>query len=270
MVVLCGAIGCSSLGSLSPLLPLERKLIYYPTKMPPEIQVPESSGIQDVNFQSADGTQLHGWFMDHPQRRAVALWLHGNAGNIAGRIETLRLLNERHKLAVMIFDYRGYGRSEGKPNERGILMDARAARRWLSDRTEVGQSDIVLMGRSLGGGVAVDLAANDGARGLVLASTFTSLPQAANHHFPLLPTSVLMTQRLDSLAKINRYHGPLLQSHGTADKVIPYAMGQQLFEKANEPKRFISIPDGGHNDPQSPEYRDAFDQFIDRLPPVGS
>ena len=193
MVVLCGAIGCSSLGSLSPLLPLERKLIYYPTKMPPEIQVPESSGIQDVNFQSADGTQLHGWFMDHPQRRAVALWLHGNAGNIAGRIETLRLLNERHKLAVMIFDYRGYGRSEGKPNERGILMDARAARRWLSDRTEVGQSDIVLMGRSLGGGVAVDLAANDGARGLVLASTFTSLPQAANHHFPLLPTSVLMT-----------------------------------------------------------------------------
>lgn len=254
------------MGSMSPLAGLEKKLIYHPQKMPDELQLPQSSGIEDANFQSADGTKLNGWFIDHPKRRAVALWLHGNAGNIASRAPTLNLLNKRHQLAVMVFDYRGYGRSEGEPSEQGILMDARAARKWLAERTGVSEQEIVLMGRSLGGGVAVDLAAKDGAHGLVLVSTFTSLPQASQHHFPYLPTSLLMTQRLDSLAKISQYHGPLLQSHGEADKVIPYRLGKQLFDAANEPKRLISIPGGGHNDRQPEMYRVAFDEFIDSLP----
>ena len=128
------------------------------------------------------------------------------------------------------------------------------------------ESDIVLMGRSLSGGVAVDLAARDGARGLVLASTFTSLPEVGGQHFRWLPTGLMMTQRLDSLAKIPHYNGPLLQTHGDADRVIPYELGRKLFEAAAGPKRFITVADGGHNTPQPQEYREALDEFLQNLP----
>ena len=112
-----------------------------------------------------------------PAPRAVVLYAHGNAGNVAGWAWVLRLFRDRLGCSVLVFDYRGYGRSEGAPDEAGILVDARAARRWLAQRTGVAESEIVLVGTSLGGAVAVDLAAADGARGLVLESTFTSLPQ---------------------------------------------------------------------------------------------
>ena len=258
--------GCAHLKPVSPLALLERKLIYHPSPMDDSIQLPERSGVEDVYFQSGDSTQLHGWYLPHSEPRAVVLAFHGNAGNISHAISTLKILNQRHGLAVMMFDYRGYGRSDGKPSEDGILMDARAARRWLARRTGVKETEIVLMGRSLGGGVAVDLAAKDGARGLVLVSTFTSLPKVGNHLLPLVPTALLMTERLDSISKIGDYQGPLLQSHGDADRLIPFEMGRELFGAANEPKQFVTIPGGGHNCSQTEEYREALDAFIDQLP----
>ena len=258
--------GCAVMGRFSPLRPLERSLIYYPAKPPAQSNTELAGSLEDARFQSSDGTQLHGIFINHPKPVAVALWMHGNAGNVSHRVDSLRLLSERHGMAALVFDYRGYGKSEGKPDEKGILEDARAARAWLANRMGVAESEIVLMGRSLGGGVAVDLAAKDGARGLVLASTFTSLPDAGKAQLPWVPTSLLMTQRLDSLSKIGDYTGPLLQSHGDADKVIPYELGQQLFAAANEPKQFVTIKGGGHNDPQSEEYRRALDRFLAELP----
>jgi fermentation-respiration switch protein FrsA (DUF1100 family) len=204
--------------------------------------------------------------LGHPKPRAVALFCHGNAGNIVSRGELLWILNQRHGLAVMTFDYRGYGKSEGKPSERGILQDARAARTWLASRAGVAEADIVLMGRSLGGAVAVDLAARDGARGLVLASTFSSLPAVAAHHVPWALPSLNMTQRLNSAKKIRDYFGPLLQSHGDADELIPIELGRKLFDAAPGPKRFIVLPGAGHNDPQTEEYRLALDEFIASLP----
>lgn len=126
------------------------------------------------------------------------------------------------------------------------------------------------MGLSLGGGVAVDLAAKDGARGLVLASTFTSLPDVAQHHVPLAPMSWLMTHRLNSLAKIKEYRGPLLLSHGDADEVVPYQQGLALYEAAPGPKRMITVSGGKHNDPQPEEYRAALDDFLAQLPPLGA
>jgi fermentation-respiration switch protein FrsA (DUF1100 family) len=170
----------------------------------------------------------------------------------------------------MSFDYRGFGRSEGEPSEHGILADARAARKWLALREGIAESDIVMMGQSLGGGVAVDLAARDGARGLVLASTFTSLPNVAGHHFPWIPAKLLMSMRLHSLAKIPQYRGPLLISHGDADEVIPYQQGKDLFAAALQPKQFVTNPGGRHNDPQPEAYRQALDEFINHLPPLGT
>jgi fermentation-respiration switch protein FrsA (DUF1100 family) len=194
------------------------------------------------------------------------LFAHGNAGNLSSRWPIVRLLNERLGVSVLAFDYRGYGRSEGKPSETGILADARAARDWLARREGIAPEDIVLLGRSLGGGVMVDLAASDGARGLILESTFTSLPDVAAKKFPWLPVSWVMHNRLDSLSKLSDYPGPLLQSHGESDKFIPIQDGRRLHAVARGRKRFVAIPNAGHNWVWTPEYVAALDEFLLNLP----
>ena len=262
--------GCAMFGDYSPLAPLERRMLFLPAKYPAGDWAPTTVVYEDVHFEAADGTRLHGWYVPHEKPRAHAVFFHGNGGNITLFADSLRILNRRHGLAVLVFDYRGYGKSTGKPSEKGILLDARAARDWLAQREGIAASDVVLMGLSLGGGVAVDLAASDGARGLVLVSTFTSLPDAASAHLAWLPVRALMTMRLNSLEKIKNYHGPLLLSHGDADKVVPYEQGVALFNAAPGPKQLITVPGGGHAMEQPEEYRQALDDFIAHLPPLGA
>ena len=198
------------------------------------------------------------------------LFCHGNGGNLTHRVDTLIMLQRRVGVSVLIFDYRGYGRSEGKPSEAGVLADARAARAWLAAREKRPAADVVLMGESLGGAVAVDLAARDGARALVLESTFSSLPDVAAYHYAWLPVRWAMRTRFDSVAKIGDYHGPLLQAHGDADTIVPIRFGRRLFEAAAEPKQFLLLPGHDHNDPMPPEFYDALAAFVDRLPPLHS
>ncbi len=264
-VIASSAAGCRS---VNPLAKLEDALVYAPMQYPEGNWYPDGMHFEDAWFTAEDGTKLHGWYCDHPAPRAVVLFAHGNAGNLSHRARRQKQLRDDHQLAVMTFDYRGYGRSEGKPSEEGLFMDARAARGWLARRTSVASQDIVLMGRSLGGGVMVDLAANDGARALVLESTFTSLPEAAGKHFPWLPTSLLMHNRMNSLEKIANYHGPTLISHGDAYRVIPFQHGQRLYEAAPGPKRFVRIINGDHNDPQTPECEQALEELLAAMPPV--
>jgi fermentation-respiration switch protein FrsA (DUF1100 family) len=242
----------------------EQSLVYVPTRYPGGNWQMPSLAFEDAEFTAPDGTRLHGWFVPHDHPRVVILLAHGNGGNLTHRSDILR---EFHQLgaAVMIFDYRGYGKSEGSPSETGILSDARAARAWLAKRAVISEKQIVLVGESLGTGVAVDLAAADGARGLVLLSAFTSLPDAAASHYPWLPVRLLMRNRLDSLSKIADYHGPLLAVHGDADSIVPYALGRQLFEAANEPKQFVTIRHADHNDPPSAEFYRAVDAFLQNL-----
>lgn len=259
-------LGCRS---VNPLAKLEDAMVYAPMAYPDGNWQPEGLQFEDAWFTAEDGTKLHGWFCDHSEPIAVVLFAHGNAGNLSHRARRLQQLHEEHHVAVMTFDYRGYGRSEGKPTEDGLFMDARAARRWLARRKNVAPQDIVLLGRSLGGGVMVDLAAKDGARALVLESTFTSLPDAAHKHFPWLPAGLLMHNRMNSLEKIADYHGLVLISHGDADRVIPFEQGQQLYEAAPGPKRFVRILRGDHNDPQTTECGEALDELLAALPPVG-
>jgi len=223
---------------------------------------------EDAAFAAADGTRLHGWYAHQEDARAVVLFCHGNAGNVTQRAHTLAALHDFVGVSVLIFDYRGYGKSEGKPSETGVLADGRAARAWLAEKEGVSESEIVLMGRSLGGAVAVDMAAKDGARALVLESTFSSVPDVAAYHYPWLPLRWVLRTRLDSAAKIGDYRGLLLQSHGDADSVVPYRLGQKLFQAANQPKSFVTIPGGDHNDAQPREYYHALIEFLDDLPPV--
>jgi hypothetical protein len=248
------------------LMFLEESLIFFPSRFPEGDWDPPGLPFEDAWFQAADATRLHGWYLPCQAPRAVVLFCHGNAGNVTHRAEIMRMLHDRAGAAVLIFDYRGYGRSVGKPNETGILADARAARAWLVSREKVPQTQIVLMGESLGGAVAVDLAAADGARALVLENTFTSLPDVAAHYYPWLPVRRLMRTRLDSLGTIAAYHGPLLQSHGDADTIIPIEFGRRLFEAAHEPKQFLTLPGLDHNDLHPPSYYDALAAFFDGLP----
>ena len=250
------------------LMIFEESLIYFPSPYPQGDWQPPGVSFEDAEFQAADGTRLHGWYAHRKDARAVVLFCHGNAGNVTHRAHTLAALHDLVGASVLIFDYRGYGKSQGKPTEDGVLADARAARAWLAEKEGIATSDIVLMGRSLGGAVAVDLAANDGARALVLESTFSSVADVGAYHYPWVPVRALLRTRLDAAAKIGRYHGPLLQSHSDADTVVPYRFGQRLFQAANEPKRFITIPDGDHNDAQPAGYYQALIEFLDDLPPV--
>lgn len=249
------------------LLPwLENSLIFFPSKYPDGEWQPSGLQYEDANFAAADGVKLHGWYVPAEDPIAVVLFCHGNGGNLTHREDVMRAMQRYVGATILVFDYRGYGRSEGSPSEQGVLSDARAARAWLAQRAGIAEQDIVLMGESLGGAVAVDLAAHNGARALVLENTFTSLPDMAAVHYPWLPARWLMRSRLDSLAKISQYHGPLLMAHGDADSIVPYALGEQLFAAANEPKQWVREPGIDHNDPRSPQFYDQLRQFLAALP----
>ena len=262
-----GGVSAACLVLLAVLMFFEESLIFFPSRYPDGFwDVPPEAAIEDAEFEAADGTQLHGWYLPHEHATAVMLFCHGNAGNITNRLAVLRRLNEDVGASVLIFDYRGYGRSQGSPSGVGVLQDARAARAWLAERAGVDEREIVLLGRSLGGAVAVDLAAEDGARGLVLQSTFTSIPDMASFHYPWFPARALIRTRLDSLSKIGSYHGPLLQSHGRDDTIVPYASGKKLFDAANDPKQFIPLENCDHNDSERPAYYRELRKFIEALP----
>jgi fermentation-respiration switch protein FrsA (DUF1100 family) len=240
----------------------ENSLIYFPTRYPHGDWQPAGLDVEDAWFSSGDGVRLHGWFVAREQPSAVILFCHGNGGNVTHRTDLLRVVPRYANASILVFDYRGYGRSEGVPHEAGILADARAARKWLADRAGVAEQEIVVMGESLGGAVAVDLAATDGARGLILENTFTSLVDVGSYHYPWLPVRLAMRSRLDSLSKIARYRGPLLQFHGDGDRIVPYAFGTRLHAAANSPKRFVTVPRGDHNDPRLQVHYDAICDFL--------
>ena len=192
--------------------------------------------------------------------RGVLLYCHGNAGNVVDRLSRLR---SQFDLTVLGFDYRGYGRSSRKPSESGLYEDARTTRRWLAQLGGIEEREIILPGRSLGGGVAVELAARDGTKTLILESTFSSVVDVGKSMMSWLAAAV--SQRFDFINKIAGYTGPLIQTHGWHDTVIPFQLGIRLYETANEPKTFASS-NGGHNDAPTPKYERSLKPFIASLP----
>jgi uncharacterized protein len=262
---LATAVGCTLLRPLSPLAFVERAAVYQPLKYPEGNWSPRDLTFEDAEFAAEDGTILHGWYVPNPRPRAIVLFAHGNGGNITHYADFLRDLRERQNVAILGFDYRGYGRSAGKPSETGLIADARAARKWLSQRTGCAEADIVLMGHSLGGGVMTQLAAEDGARGLVLVSTFTSLPDVGKEHLPWLVPQAIMVNRFNSLDAIQKYSGPVLISHGDADRLIPVEQGRELFAAAPGPKQLVINPGGHHNDGLTDEFHAALERMLSAL-----
>ena len=264
-----GTPGCRVLGPFSPLRPVEQVLIYPQSVAPPLGQHSPSVGRQ-VWIETENHQQLDARYIAHPNPQAVALYCHGNMGTVDMWAVLAGRLSNQHRLSVLVFDYRGFGRSSGIANERGILQDAEAARDWLAKENGIRPCDVVLIGRSLGGAVAVDLAANGGARGLILESTFSSLPDVAERHAAWLLPKWNMTQRLNSAEKIKYYSGPLLQSHGDADQLIPLSVAKELFVSAPGPKKFIVVPNANHVDDHIRHCATERERFLGSLPPVPS
>ncbi len=223
---------------------------------------------QDEWLIAEDGTKLHSWFIPSEKNTAVVLVFHGNAGNISHRLDTIKIFNEIG-LSVLILDYRGYGQSEGQPDELGTYQDGRAAWHYLLQKYSANQ--IVIFGRSMGGAVASELARELSEEqdeqvkpaALILESTFTSVPNLGRELYPLFPIDLLARIRYDSLARMNDISIPTLFIHSADDEIIPYAHGRALFNAAREPKQFYPLQ-GGHNTGfrLSPEYPRVLKDFI--------
>ncbi len=237
---------------------LEHSLVYQPSATLGATGAELNRPFQEVFFPSRDGTLLHGWFFpadkDSSRAHLTILFCHGNGGNISHRLDAYAALLDLG-LNVFAFDYRGYGRSAGRPGEEGTYQDAQAAHAWLRQKGFVAPS-IIAFGESLGGGVVSELALREQIGGLVLQSSFTSVTAVGAEAFPWLPVRSLGTIKYDTRSKLPRLRVPLLVMHGRADSVIPFHHGEENFAAANESKLFWELP-GDHNDPVN-AYRESF------------
>lgn len=202
--------------------------------------------LEEIWFQSGDGTKLFGWYVESAATSAVVLWCHGNAGNIINRLENLRELY-RIGLSVFIFDYRGYGRSQGSPSEEGLYQDALGAHDYLTRTRMISPDRIVIFGRSLGAAVAGELAVQKPAEGLILESSFPSIAAVAKFHYGGLPLHWLLGAEFTLIDRLPSLSMPKLIIHGEQDDIIPLELGRQVFEAAKPPKFFYAIPGADHN-----------------------
>jgi len=243
------------------------RMIFYPVR---EIyQTPADWGLdyEDVTFNTADNVQLHGWYIPYQQAEQVLLFFHGNAGNVSHRRDSIELFH-RLGLSVFIIDYRGYGKSKGKPDEQGLYQDASAAWRYLTDEKGFANDQILIFGRSLGGAVAARLASGVQARGLVLESTFSSARDFARAVFPVLSRLVFTRYDFNTAENIQRVDYPVLVLHSPDDEIMPFRLGEKIFQSAHQPKYFVRMQ-GDHNNgflQSQPEYEQEFDRWLKAIP----
>jgi fermentation-respiration switch protein FrsA (DUF1100 family) len=261
LVVAAGAAGYVLLALAAYLL--QDRLLYYPSLR--LHTTPDESGFafESVTLATDDGERVHAWWIPAPRARGTLLFCHGNAGNLSNRLPSIDIFRGLG-LNVLIFDYRGYGQSTGRPSEAGLYRDAEAAWRYLTETRAIRPAEVVVFGRSLGGGVATWVASRHAPGALIVESAFTSVPDVAALHYPFLPVRLLARARYDSAARIGTVRAPVLVIHSPADEIVPYRLGRRLFDAAAEPKAFLPI-DGGHNDGffvTGRRYVDGLDAFV--------
>ncbi len=233
------------LGLMVLLFVFQEKMVFFPGKRIGD--TPEAAGLnyEDVHLTTDDNIKIHGWYVPHPKAQATLLFFHGNAGNLSHRLESIALFHDMD-LSVFIIDYRGYGRSGGRPSELGTYRDAMAAWNYLVDERRLRPDGIIVFGRSLGGAVAAWLAAQVRPAAVILESTFTSVKELGKHYYPYLPVSWISRIHYPVDEYITSFNSPVLVIHSEQDEVIPARLGQRLFERAPEPKLFLPIS-GDHN-----------------------
>ena len=247
----------------------DRFLAFFPTR---EItNTPEDLGMyfEEVYFPAADGTKLHGWYIPGKGDDTI-VWFHGNAGNISNRVYNIMLLYQHVGANLFIFDYRGYGLSEGKPSEKGMYSDGEGVLEYLRSRDDIDAERLVLFGRSLGGCIVAELSMRHRAKAVIIESSFTSVDAMSRYKRPavafFIPSRLLVRSRFDSIKKMSHIHSPVMIVHGDKDITVPIEMGKELFDAANEPKRFYEIRGATHDDTHlvgGKPYFDALREFID-------
>ncbi len=255
------------LAILAAVYAFQAKLVYFPTREVRHFPTEVGLLFQPFRLKTADGPSIAGWLVPGPGGALdrVVLFCHGNGGNIGHRLDTLRIFHELG-LAAAVFDYRGYGESEGAPSEEGTYRDAEAVWHWLKEDKGVEPRDIVVWGRSLGGAVAAWLAREKNPGGLVLESTFTSAPDVGARAYPFLPVRLLSRFRYDTREYVNSVRCPTLVMHSPQDEIVPYDIGRQVFEAA--PNATFFELSGGHNDGflvSETSYKQAIREFLARL-----
>lgn len=253
-----------SAGLLSGLLYImQPSMVFYPYL--DLVETPAAWGLEyeEVYLSSHDGVRLHGWYIPRDKAEEVVLFLHGNGGNISHRGASIEIFN-RLGLDVLIIDYRGYGKSEGSPDEKGFYEDARTAWQYLIEQRGFKTEQIILFGRSLGAAVATKLAAEVGPEKLILESAFSRSRDMADRMMPFISRITVMRYPFNSMERIKDIHARLLMLHSPDDEIIPYDLGEKLFRAANEPKQFVKLK-GDHNNGfmlSQPKYEQALARFI--------
>lgn len=247
---------------------VQERMIYLPDAVGGSGRTPADLGLDysDVTIATADGVRLHGWLVpgDGP---ITVLFFHGNAGDVSHRLESVRLFHELG-LSVLIVDYRGYGRSEGRPSEAGTYADAEAAWSYLTAERGVPAERIVVFGRSLGGPIAAELASRHTPRGLVIESAFTSVPDLAARIYWFLPVRLLSRYEYPTRDLVRDVHCPVLVVHSRNDEIVPFAHAEAIYAAANEPRTLLEVA-GGHNDAylriEHGAYREGLARFLSGL-----
>ena len=251
---------------------LEKRFVFFPVAE--VLYTPNDVNLEyeDVRIQTSDGLELHGWFLpgepkaaSGPNSNVTWLWFHGNGGNIGHRTIELALAHHRTGANIFIFDYRGYGESQGTASEQGTYLDSRAVIDYLSSRPDVDSSRIVYLGHSLGAAVALELSLTQPPLALVLVSPFASVRDMANLTLPFPPVAWLVRNHFDNISRIRQLEVPLLVLHGDQDETVPISQGRKLFEAANQPKRFQTLEGAAHNDTYEvagEQYWGAIESFL--------
>lgn len=244
----------------------QASFVYYPARE--HVADPRQFGLEyeRVSLRTEDGVALSAWYVPADKERAVVLFSHGNAGNISHRMFSLQIFKQLG-LSTLIFDYRGYGRSEGEPDEAGTYRDAEAAWRYLVAERGVDSRRIILFGRSLGAAVASRLAIEHAPRALIIESAFTSVPDLAARFYPFMPVRWLSRFRYDTRDHLSRASLPVLVVHSRDDEIVPFEHGRLLFQTAGLPKEFLELR-GGHNDAflvSGRHYVDGLNRFLSQV-----
>ena len=254
-------VGCSA-----------NRMVFQPSTVMEAAPTGLKTSREDVFFTATDGARLNGWYFPAKTNSTdrVILLCHGNAGNLSHRLELIDVLLKAGA-GVFAFDYRGYGRSSGKPSEKGVCLDAEAAWEWLVKMKGYEGRRIIALGESLGGGVVCELATRKPLGGIILQSTFTSVPNLAAELMPWLPMRFLLTTRFNNQGKLKRLQLPVLILHGRKDTIIPFHHGQKNYAAANTRSKYFVELDGDHNDAvivSAEKYERAVAEFLRKLTPV--
>ena len=259
LLLLLVTVGLFFISSCLALYLLQDKLVYHPLQPINTTPADLNMHYEDVYITSTDNHRIHGWYLPQADARASVLFFHGNAGNISHRLSTLEFLASL-KLNVLIIDYQAYGQSEGKISEQATYDDAMAAWQFLINEKQQKPDNIILFGRSLGGAVAIWLASQTEAAALIVESSFTSLDDMGKDFYPLLPIKWLTRIHYPSHERLQEINLPILIAHSPNDEIVAFKHGENLFEKAQEPKYFFTMQ-GSHND-SFQQSREAYRNFL--------